>query len=185
MMRPTLTFHVKFLSVAIAAFTSLTACGNEMQLTDTDSSTMMELAISDSDGTLENLAMHTNSTIEDASRVTDGNTCADIMATIHAHREAVAATDAWKTFAATDAWQQVKTDGIVLKRLKCKYNDENPSYACAQMAAKIKTHFAAAQATDAYKACTELPVWQELVKNYDEARENQCLPSQNRDTAAL
>ena len=140
-----------------------------------DSYLMLALASQDADDILTHMT-------SEPSRISDSNTCADIMDTIHAHRDAVAATTEWQTFEATPQWQQVKTDGQALGRMNCKHNDPSPSYACAQMVTKIKEHFATAQETDAYKACAALPIWQELEKNYDEAREKQCLPSQQEDT---
>ena len=166
------------LSVAVTGLIALTACGNEAQMKpDADGSLMLALASQSTDEMLGHMTSEQN-------RISDSNTCIDIMDTIHAHRDAVAATPEWKTFAATAQWQQVKADGHELGRMNCKHNDPNPSYACAEMVTQIKSDFAAAQQTDAYKACAALPVWKELEKNYDEARENQCLPSQQDATEA-
>ena len=179
MIRQVPNFHAKyFLSIAIAGAMMLTACGNDPETKATpDASMALALDISALNATGE---AHDSSSKQ--IRVSDGNTCTDLMDTIHAHREAVAATSEWKTFSATSEWQQVKADGEALKRQNCKHNDPNPSYACAEMVNKIKADFSTAQATDAYKACAALPVWKELEKNYDEARENQCLPSQREET---
>lgn len=156
---------------------ALSACGNETTPPSAPSSSIT-FAL-DEQATFGQLFAH-DPTLgyfdeDDAAPSTE---CADIMATIHAHRKAVTETREWAHLSVTPEWQQVEEDGTVLKRLKCQRNDPNPSYGCKYMIDKIKKDFATAQQTDAYKRLTQIGVWQELERNYDEARAKHCLPSQ-------